>query len=227
MADVFPTGRFNFLDQEVNIERQTLTGGTSISGEIDRVSADGGGRVFAQFARGSLPDRSAVLAWRAVTTLLEEGVSPVIVPFCDIRHQPYGPANGSGVPHSDGSPLSDDSLYLTSGGGSVSVGARVLRATTIRITSTLAQPLIGGEWFSIEHPTKDWRAYRIAKLFPVEGSPGQYDLTFRPPLREAVADGEAVELLTPRCLMVQDAPTSTALENRRYTEAAIRFVEAP
>lgn len=228
MVDIFPTGRFGFGEQEVNIERQTLRGGTALSGEQDVVSTDGGGRVYAEFAKGPLVDRALNLAWRALVTILEEGVTPVIVPFCDLRHQPYGAvALTGGVPHSDGSPFSDDSLYVSGTGGGALVTDYPLRATTIRILTTIAQPLIGGEWFAIQHPTKNWRAYRIAKVEPVAGAPGGYDVSFRPPLREAVVYGEAVELINPRCLMIMDQQANTRLEHHRYGEAAIRFVEAP
>ena len=90
MADVFPTALFGFKSQDVNIERQTLSGGTALSGETDVVSTDGGGRVYAEFGEGDLIDRDKVLAWRALITILEEGVTEMVVPFCDIRHQPHG-----------------------------------------------------------------------------------------------------------------------------------------
>ncbi len=219
MADIFPTGLFGFLDQEVDIERQTLSGGTSIAGDTDRVSADGGGRVFAEFGRGELIDRDKVLAWRAVLAILEEGVESVIVPFCDARHQPYGNEHtvtyGDGTVHSDGTPFE--------GGGPFARATEpaALRATSLAFFGVFAQPLIGGEWFSISHPTKGVRAYKVRSVNQEAGT-----LTFRPPLREAIQAGDTLDFANPRCLMVQDGKTSTPLVNRRHTTVAVRFVEA-
>lgn len=218
MVDVFPTHIFGFLAKEVNIERQTLKGGTALSGEQDTVSTDGGGRVFAEFGDGSLVDRSANLAWRAVVTLLEEGVTAFDVPFCETRFTPYG--GSSGVPHSDGSPFSDGSLYEADGGvASISTNA-ALRATTVQMTLALPQPLIGGEWFAIRHANKGWRAYRVSRISGAS-------ISFRPPLREAVTVGEVVDFMHPRCLMVADGRPGTPAQYGRLGQAAIRFVEAP
>lgn len=216
MADTFPTGRFGFMQQEVDIERQTLSGGTALTGATDRISADGGGRVFAEFGGGELVDRDTVLAWRALTARLGEGVTPMVVPFCDARHQPYGGTHevtyGDGAYHSDGTPFAGGGSF-----GEVTADA-ALRATTLEFNAVLAQPLIGGEWFTIVHPTKGERAYRVHS---VDGSA----LSFRPPLREAVAAGTELDFTNPRCLMVQDGRAGVGLMARRHTTAAIRFVE--
>lgn len=217
MADTFPTGLFGFLDQEVDIERQTLSGGTSIAGDTDRVSADGGGRVFAEFGRGELIDREKVLAWRAILGALEEGVTPMVVPFCDLRHQPYGGEHtvtyGDGTVHSDGTPFA--------GGGPFAevTSAAALRGTSVPINGAFSQPLVGGEWFTVIHPNKGPRAYKVRKI---EGDA----ISFRPPLREAIPAGTELDFANPRCLMVQDGRAAAALTNRRQTTAAVRFVEA-
>lgn len=216
---VFPTGLFGFNGREYGIEGQTLRGPTSLSGEQDVSSTDGGGRVFAELSGGALLDREKVLAWRALLTGLEDGVTPHIVYLCDKRHSPYGGEHL--VPHSDGTPLSDGSLY--SGGGPTAeiVADAPLRAVSLVLAVTSLRPLIGGEWFSIEHPAKGWRAYTV-KSVADDGT-----VTFRPPLREAVTAGDAVELSQPRCLMIQEGKASRRLDYGRLTEAAIRFVEAP
>lgn len=218
MADIFPTGRFGFMQQEVDIERQTLSGGTALSGDTDRISADGGGRVFAEFAGGELIDRDKVLAWRALLAVLDEGITPMIVPFCDPRHQPFGGEHV--VTYSDGATHSDGTPFAGGGPFAEVTADAALRATTLSFNGAFSQPLIGGEWFSIEHPTKGERAYKVRT---VDGG----TLTFRPPLREAVPVGAQLNFAAPRCLMVQDGRASSALVARRQTTAAIRFVEAP
>ncbi len=225
MALVFPTSRFGFLEQEVDVERQTLKGGTALSGEQDTISTDGGGRVFAEFAAGSLVDRDVVLAWRALLGVLEEGVTRVVVPFCDRRHTPYGGEHR--VPHSDDTPFSDGTLYVGGGPVGFANAPYALRATRMQVVLNSVRPLIGGEWFTIVHPNKGERAYKVRGI--VETNPDQRTavVDFVPPLREAVLTGDTVDFHDPRCLMVQDGRASSRLQSRRYTEAAIRFIEAP
>lgn len=220
MADVFPTRLFRFNESEVGIERQTLRGGVSLAGEEDVISADGGGRVFAEFSNGPLIDRSPTLAWRAFLARMEEGVVPVIVPFCDARHTPYVGAPHR-VPHSDDTPFSDETLYVGGGAPNATLTSNAaLRATTIAFAISDERLFQGGEWFSIEHPTKGYRAYQITSVNT------QGNVSFRPPLREAAAIGTVVNFSAPRCLMVQDG-RSRSQKQGRYTEAAIRFIEAP
>lgn len=224
MVLTFPSHFFGFNDTEFDIERSTLKGGTALSGEQDIVSTDGGGRVYAEFSNGPLVDRNPTLAWRALLTQLEEGVTQVVVPLCDARHTPYSAGVGSSVPHSDGTPFSDDSEYVAGGPTANAAGAALLRATQLTLNLALEQPLLGGEWFAIEHPTKGWRAYNIGAILAQTTTTAT--VSFRPPLREAVPAGKAVELRAPRCLMVQDGKASRK-KSGRYTEAAIRFIEAP
>lgn len=223
MAIIFPTARFGFLDLEVDVERQTLKGGTALNGDQDVVSTDGGGRVFAEFARGSLVDRDKIMAWRAILGQLEEGVTRAVVAFCDRRHTPFGGEHH--VTHSDGTPFSDDSRYI--GGGPVAAvqAPAPLRSTVLSFTFVSGHPLIGGEWFTITHPTKGERAYKVRSIDSQANGVAQ--VRFVPPLREAAVVGQVVDFRNPRCLMVQDGRASSRLENRRYTEAAIRFIEAP
>lgn len=220
MADVFPTALFGFKSQDVNIERQTLSGGTALSGETDVVSTDGGGRVYAEFGEADLIDRDKVLAWRALITILEEGVTEMVVPFCDIRHQPYGGEHH--VTYGDGATHSDGTLFAGGGPFGETTAPALLRATSLQFNGAFAQPLIGGEWFTIEHPVKGPRAYRVRT---VDGD----TITFRPPLRESVAAGQELDFANPRCLMIQDpegGKPSSKISNRRHTVAEIRFVEA-
>lgn len=220
---VFPTALFAFDDQEIDLERRVISGGVSLAGEEDTIATDGGGRWFAEFANGPLIERSPVLAWRAFTLIAEEGAQQVIVPFCDPMHQPYGDEHS--VTHSDDTPFEDETEY--EGGGAIATvaTAAALRATTMTLDITLPQPLLAGETFSIEHPTKGWRAYRIRTIS--DQSDTSVTFTFRPPLREAVTIGEVADFNDPRCVMVQQGRAGSSLNLGRYSEAAIRFVEAP
>lgn len=217
MAKVFPTGLFGFKSQTVDVEYATVVGGVAITGDEDVTATDGGGRVFAEFGDGDLIDRDKVLAWRSLAGQLADGVTEMIVPFCDIRHQPYGGEHtvtyGDGTHHSDGTPFA--------GGGpeaEADAGAAI-RATTLTITAAFGRPLLGGEWFGIEHATAGWRAYKVHTI-------GGAEITFLPPLREAIDAGTVLDFANPRCLMRQDSKASLGMVNRRHTVAAIRLIEA-
>jgi hypothetical protein len=123
------------------------------------------------------------------------------------------------VTYADGTVHFDDTPLVGGGPTAEATAAADLRAVQIEFTAQFGQPLIGGEWFGIEHPVKGWRAYKVQKI---DGN----TLHFRPPLREAVTIGTVLDFANPRCLMVQDGRASSALMGRRQTTAAIRFVEA-
>lgn len=219
---VFPTCLFAPEDQQADFERRTISGGESLSGEEDVIATDGGGRVFYEIGNPFLDDPEVALAWRALDAYCDGGTRPIIVPFCDARHQP---TNGRiTVPHSDGSTFSDETEYSQGDAFGEIAEDAPLRATTIKLHNlALPRPLIGGEWLSIDHPTMRWRAYRIAEI--VEQGPSTTTLKIRPPLREAVVSGEAVDFDDPRCVMrpVGGMPSPTSFG---YAAApAVRFVE--
>lgn len=219
---VFPTCLFAPNDVQVDFERRTISGGEAISGEEDLIATDGGGRVFAEFADPYLDDPKVAKAWRAIDAYLDGGAVPIIVPFCDGRHQPtLGPVN---TVHSDGTPFSDESEYVQGDAyGQVAADA-ALRATTLQLSDLiLPEALVGGEWLSIDHPTMRWRAYRIAEVVAFDA--GTATVKIRPPLREAVTAGTAVDFAEPRCVMRVEnglpSPTSLGFVNA----PAVRFVE--
>lgn len=217
----FPTALFGFKSQDIDIERQILSGGTSLSNDTDVVATDGGGRLYAEFGDGDLIDRDKVLAWRATLTNLEGGAASVVVPFCDVRHQPYG--GGHLVPYGDGSVHDDGTLFSGGGPYAVATVAAPLRAASVTFSGVFSRPLLGGEWFTIDHPVKGPRAYRVRSI---DGS----TLSFRPTLREAIDASTPLDFSNPRCLMRQDPEArsaGSAITNRRHSVASIRFIEAP
>lgn len=218
----FPTSRFAFDEQEIDLERRVISGGVSLSNSEDLIATDGGGRWFGEFMGGPLLDRENTLAFRALTALLDEGVTEIIVPFCDPYHQPGG---AQSVPHSDNTPFGDDSLYEGGTAWAELSADAALRATTLELNISLPEELLGGERLTIVHATKLERAYQIAQV--VEQTATTATIIIRPPLREATEAGAAVDFNDPRCLMVQQGRAGSKLELGLYGEAAIRFVEAP
>lgn len=220
---VFPTCLFAPNEVQADIERRTISGGVALNGDEDLIATDGGGRVFVEFGDPYLDDPTTAKAWRAIDAYLDGGATAIIVPFCDGRHQPT--QGRVGTTHNDGTTFSDETEY-SQGDASAQVSVTAaLRATTLQIYNLeLPEDLVGGEWFSIDHPTMRWRAYRIAEIPEYDAATKTAIVKFRPPLREAVAAGTPVDFSDPRCVMRIDGgmPSPTTFG---YAEGAARFVE--
>jgi len=208
--------QFDFEDQDVRREGLTTSGGTSLSGFEDVIRTDGGGFITAEFSNGETWERRDTLAARAILDAMDGGAVPVVVHFCDRLHQPGGEM--ARVPHSDGTPFSDDTLYRSSGAQASLVADAAMRATAIRLTIVAERPLIGGEMFTIVHPSWGERAYRV---IGIDGDMVQ----IRPPLRESAQAGTSVDFDDPRCRMRLSGVPSNAINMGRFQSVAVRFVE--
>lgn len=208
--------QFDFQDQDVKREGLTTSGGTSLSGYEDVIRTDGGGFLSVEFLNGETWERQDTLAWRALTDAMDGGAVAVVVHFCDRLHQPVGDVLR--VPHSDGTPFSDDSLYRSAGAEASTIAAAALRATSLRMRITSELPLLGGELFTIVHPTWGERAYRV---IAIDGD----TIQFRPPLREAVDAGTPLDFDDPRCRMRLSGAPSNGINMGRFQAVSARFVE--
>lgn len=216
---VFPTYAFAFSDMEADIERRTISGGTALSGAEDIIGADGGGHVFAQFGEPYLDETELALAWKACADTLQGGVTPVIVPLGDLRHQ-FG--RNVRVPRS--LPWWTEAEYLTGDSGVALAADAALRAKTLSLTlEFLPAPLRAGMWLSIAHTTMSHRAYRIAEVVSQTGTAAT--ITLSHPLREATTTGTAVEFHDPRCVMRLDGEMRSPSNMGYAAGSAIRFVE--
>lgn len=207
--------QFGFNKTNIRRVGHVIDGGTSISGITDQTEADGGGYLQADFSEGMARDKAAGNSWRVISDA-DAGDAFIVLLCAERRFQPVGAI--ATVAHSDDTTFDDDTLY-TSGDADYSTTAdAALRATTLAITGISGSPLIGGELFSIEHANWGWRAYRVRS---VDGD----TITFRPPLREAVPTGTALEFDTPRCQMQITGSVDNPTENGRFTSCAVSFVE--
>lgn len=218
---VFPTCQFGFNSIEPRIANAVIDGGTSLSGLNTVIATDGGGKVVLEMAGSNLLGRQKIMLWRAIATRLQMGAVPVIVPLCNARFQPT--LGKKTVPHSDQTTFSDETEYAQ-WDCVVKVGAAApLRSTTLVLDiQELGRPLIGGEWFSIDHPTLRHRAYNIWSIDAMDDTSAT--IRFFPPLREAVTVGEGVEFAIPRCVMrlvgeMRAAPTLN------YASGDVSFIE--
>lgn len=217
MLATFPTCQFSFASREITVRANVISGGVALNGEESIIVTDGGGRWVAEYQDAPLNTREKVMSWRAQRALLNGGTRPVIFPICDARHQPV--AGKVRVPHSDGTSFDDDTLYS---GGDCSVFAassEPLGRTWMTINPVaLGKPLIGGEKFSIDHPT--WRD-RLYEIYFIEGD----FIKFRPRLREAVPAGTELNFSNPRCVMRLSGEMPAPLSGPRFASGSITLVE--
>lgn len=226
MPVTFPRKLLREHDHDWNI-----IGNTAGSGQTSSVAAvirsDGGGFWAASLNNIQFLDRSDTLLWRAIRQLCNGGVSPIVVPRNDIAFAPFpfGALPMDAIPHSDGALFSDGGGYAQPIINVTCNGGAALRAVSMNVNLIVCADLQGGEAFSIEHPTFGWRMYEIATVSPV--SDGVVAITFNPPLREAIVDGEQIEFDMPRCTMRLADPKAMDLNVTTwpFSIASVKFIE--
>lgn len=219
---IFPTCFFGIYAKDVDILTSRISGGTSLSGIEDSIATDGGGKWYANADSINLRTREQIMAWRAFNSAIGGGIDPFVFPICDARHQPIGKRYR--VPHSDGTSFDDASLY-NQGDCTVFIAENApLRATTIKLAITsLGKPLIGGERFTIVHPTWRERAYQIGQI--IEQTATSATIQFHTPLREAVTAGDPVDFNNPRFVARVEGQMSAPMGNPKLASGAVSFVE--
>ena len=178
---------------------------------------------------GKQRQKVSTLLWRAVRQICDGGVNAIVVPRNDALFRPYpsGVVAYDRTPHSDGSHFDDSAGYYQPVISVKVSGDRPLRSTTLVLDLVRCGELMGGESFSIQHPTRGWRLYEIATVDMIDDA--RAVVTFMPPLRESVTDGTDVEFDRPCCTMRLARPASMDLTVVPWTfnQASVDFVEAP
>lgn len=221
---VWPT-RF-FLPESFptpQIVGRTISGGVSPAGLEQVGRTDGGGHWRVDMLGVALRGHEALMAYDAWYALLDGGVTQVVVPKSMGRRAPA--PLGVAVPEqfvADPFPLTVADYVPAGPIVATVVGAAALRATQMVIDVADGRQLRGGEHFAIRHAGKGWRRYVVAEVVSRAGT--QHTVRFRTPLREATADGAAIDFNGPACVMrVADM---TAPENIRFGKVNISFVES-
>lgn len=243
MTDIplFPRALLREKSHSWNLLGVAQTPGQTTQNAATIVRSDGGGFWSCVMSDISLSGRKGMqdagrdrqkisaLLWRAVRQVCDGGVNLMLVPRNDalVRPWPAGvaPDDGIGFPHSDESLFDDGSGYYQPMIDIVS-GAGALRATSMTIAINQAGDLQGGESFSIDHATIGRRLYEISTV--VYSSAAAATIGFRPPLREAVTAGTAMDFDRPGCMMRLAKTTSMDLSVAPWTfnTASVDFVEA-
>lgn len=220
MTILWPIKTLRARDVSFDIAPRSLAGPPSVSGFTQVVSSDAG--IWKATLGGIIiRSREHVLTWRAIDTLLEGRLNPILVPFCRAYQPVPDGAVEAGlyddVPHSDESYHSDDTGYVSAVIDVVAVEAAAARSVSMAITITRAGDIQPGQHFSVGE-----RAYRIRSYDESTGT-----ITFRPPLREAVTAGAALEFDNPVCRMrlATDNEMNLELRGRRISDPTVNFIE--
>lgn len=233
----FPRALLREKSHSWNLLGVAATPGVTMQSTATFVRTDGGGFWSCAMTDVSLSGpgrnldrpRMSALLWRAVRQVCDGGVNAIVVPRNDALFVPYPPgfARVVTVPHSDQSTLDDGTSYYQPVIDIACDGGAALRATSMAIDIRVAADLVGGESFSVRHAAVGWRLYEIATV--VYDDDAHAMITFNPPLREAVEDGEQLEFDRPCCTMRLAKPESMNFSVQPWTfnSASVDFIEAP
>jgi hypothetical protein len=220
----FPTGLFCPAGLTPRLLGGALAGGQSLSGLTQYAMTTGGPYWAIDFANVVLWDLDKYKTWAAVAAACDNGATPFVVPLCDRRSQPFtNPKRDVGIGNGDDSKFGDGALWSAEYITSTLIGTAALRATSLHIACAGGKPLEGGEHFTIWGLERGQRMYRV--ITAAQRDDDTWDITIRPPLREALADGVTLDFDNPRCVMRVDGDMSATLDMLKRGSGQVRFVE--
>lgn len=217
----FPHDVLKYRSFQFDLAGQVITGGLSQSGLQQVVNASGGGVWTLRLEGFKLRRPEEVRAWRAIQFGGHAGVYPINVSICDLRHSP---TLIGGVPHSDTSPFSDMTLYISGPSNFFTTSSAGVRAPSIQVGFYDFEPPEPGQFFSLPYGDNRHSLHVITSVQPFGSS---HILRFVPPLRAAIPEGTAVEFDKPMLTMRQAGPDamSAALVMGKFMEPSATFVE--
>ncbi len=221
---------------QVDVKGSAIEGGRNTSGRSQSIELSGGGLLTASYedCKINWPMQYEYINWlgaRLNGSFRFINV-PIITdfygPFPIVQGKPFVGVNG--IPHFDETMHSDDMGYdLAQVYGTVSASASLNSGTISIAMSNLTRDLRYSDWFSINHPTKGWRAYRYWKVISkTDADEPVYSLAISPPLREAVTAGTHVEFTRPRfaAKFPSDFTLPSVSESFYAIQQSIQFEEA-
>lgn len=223
----FPTALFAPVGLTVRRQGGAFSGGQSVSGIGQSAMTSGGHLWVVDFSKVAVWDVRRFKIWESFCSASDNGASPFVVPLCNRRVQPFTtPKKDPGTGNSDSSTFSDGALWGSGILTAAIIGSAALRATSAHISCIGGVDLTGGEYFTGWHVTVGQRLYQVKTAAKRED--GTFDITFRPPLREATPDGFNLDFDDPRCHM-QVSPNSdpsATLDMYKRGSAQVSFIES-
>lgn len=194
-------------DIEFDLMSASLQGGRSLSGLYSSVNISGGPVWTVTYRKLQLWKPDSHLYYQKLRNILSGGVRSIVVPFLNDYVVPLPPGQVLGAPtsrFSDLSLFSDSSQFTQDQITATASGAYVANAGTFSFLAPTGVTFIGGETFSINHPTLSFRAYGITDI---DSSADQgtgntlWTVGVTPPIRDVVADKTPLEFVRPKCVM--------------------------
>lgn len=204
----------------------------TLSGRSAAHDFTAGGYVMAEFQQIPVVTPDQFRYWNRLARKYSGGRAGIIVPIINDDLLPDGvtPGGTTGITHSDGTTFSDGVGYAQAGVSAFLSGDHILNAGTLTFELIGDAVLTGGEWFSIRHPNRHWRAYSIWTIDEeedVSGGGTLYTAGIQPPLREAATDGAELDFVTPRFLgqVAPDTAMQTMFDASELSRGSVSFVE--
>lgn len=234
-----PTIATNFLAPErasFDVKGSALDGGRNGLGDSIAIETTGGGIVTATYEDCKIKDKEQYEYINWLGARLNGSFRFINVEIPTDWFGPFPTIGGLPSPFVTAIPNSDGVLFeaghpfseATVRGRATSFAA--LNAGILNIeTYGLSRKLRHSDWFSIEHPTKGWRAYRYWDVLSgPSGANGEYQLAISPPLREAVNTNTRIEFARPKFVakFPSEFTLPSVLEAFFVTKQTIQFVEA-
>ncbi|MCP8895353.1 hypothetical protein KYK29_10445 [Shinella daejeonensis] len=202
----------------------TRTGGRVIGGAKPAYRTDlGHWRIDLENVAVSSPEQRR--AWDAISTYLGGSSGRIAVPIWTLDSAPYANAECGWeedilVPHSDGTPFSDGTLYMQSPISIVSQGVAAVGATVVSVRVINAGPDLAGTRFSYNHA-----AYKVGQVLDVAGDVWTVRIT--PSIAAIIPDGVDLEFHRPTCVcnLVSDTGMRRGMRHDGVEFLSVSFIE--
>lgn len=210
----FPYDELKARSVTLDIIGSVITGGLTQNGQQQVVNASGGGLISIQLSDIRMRRPEQIRAWRVLQFAQQGGVVPVNLELCEIRNGPRG-----GIPHSDLTPFSDLSFYLSNTATTATlIEPAELRATTVRMDFGPGKLPVGGEVFSMGYGDN---RHELHVITSIDGD----EFTFEPPLRADHTAGAPIEFAHPKITVTMRGSMAAPVDNSRFSTGQITFVE--
>ncbi len=221
-----------------------IDGGRNGLGETQSIEMSGGGIVVATFEDCKIVSKEQIRYINRLGARQGGGFRYVVVPIATDWWGPFPIIDKlptpivSGIPHSDGAMFSDGAGYSQATVWGHTLEDAALNAGRIKIRIFGAPRDIEGDWFSINHSVKGWRAYRDWDCTKIGGgvdTSGGFNVPYsdfqadiQPPLRQAVSAGSPINIARPRFIakFKADFTLPNVIEAFFVTQQTIQFSEA-
>ena len=175
----------------------------SLSGVSSAIDVSGGGLWSIKLQKISLFSAASHKALVRYSTRLNGGVRSMIIPLRTEILMPLAdgePSAVRGIRFAGGIPFAGGSTFVAPGVIAEMAASASAGAGTVSLLIRHGGGLLGGEVFSIRHPTKEDRAYRIGDIDEVRIVPGgtRWTVAIRPTLRDVARAGQMVRFWRPR-----------------------------